>query len=71
MTEFEPINAGPPVDDFTRIDVDSIKFGRNDSFFEFTFGGNFEASVSAPLVQYSEDGSELLELQGDAFVTGR
>lgn len=69
--QVEPISAGPPVDDFMGIDVDSIDFERNGSFFEFTFGGDFEASLSASLSQYSWDGSELEDLQGDAFVTGR
>jgi 5-methylcytosine-specific restriction endonuclease McrA len=68
--QVEPISAGPPVGDI-RIDVDSIDFERNGSFFEFTFGGDFEASLSASLSRYSWDGSELEDLQGDAFVTGR
>jgi hypothetical protein len=70
-SQTEPINAGPPVSDFMRIDVDSIDFDRAGAFFEFTFGGDFEASLSPSLVRYSWDGSELVEMQGDAFVTGR
>ena len=66
----EPITAGPPVGDFNMIDIDSLGFDRTGKFFEFTFGGKFDASLSASLAQYSADGSELLELQGDAFVTG-
>jgi hypothetical protein len=53
-----------------RINLDSLDFERAGSIFEFAFGGEFEASLSASLVRYGEDG-ELVELQGDAFVTGR
>lgn len=67
----EPIAAGPPVSTFMRINVNSLDFHRAGSSFEFTFGGEFEANLSASLAQYSSDGSELLELQGDAFVEGR
>jgi hypothetical protein len=67
----EPITAGPPVSTFMRINVDSLDFYRAGPSFEFKFGGEFEASLSASLAQYSSDGSELLELQGDAFVKGR
>jgi hypothetical protein len=68
----EPIDVGPPVSDFIRINVNSLDFNRIHSFFfEFTFSGEFEASLSASLAQYRSDGSELVELQGDAFVTGR
>jgi hypothetical protein len=66
-----PTNAGPPVSNFARIDVDSVVFQRTGSFFEFTIEGDFEASLSASLVQDSADGGELAELQGDAYVTGR
>ena len=67
----EPIAAGPPISTFMGINVNSLDFCRAGPSFEFTFGGEFEASLSASLAQYSSDGSELLELQGDAFVKGR
>jgi hypothetical protein len=66
-----PTVSGPPVSDFVRIDVDSICFERTGPFFEFTFGGDFEASLSASLLQDSRDGGELIELQGDNYVMGR
>jgi hypothetical protein len=65
-----PTNSGPPVEDFMQIDLDSIDFSGVAGFIEFTLGGDFEARLSASLVQDSSDGSEREELQGDAYVTG-
>ncbi|QIY98256.1 HNH endonuclease [Streptomyces sp. S1D4-11] len=65
-----PTSSGPPVRYFTRVDVDSIGYERVGALVEFTFGGNFEASFSASLVQDSWDGSGLTDIQGDAEVSG-
>lgn len=45
-----------PVSHFMRVDVDSIDYKRWGPPIEFTFGGNFEASLSASLVQDNFDG---------------
>lgn len=65
-----PTNSGPPVEDFLRVEFDSIDFDSAAGELEFTLGGSFEAMLSASLVQDSWDGSELEDLQGDAYVTG-
>lgn len=62
--------AGTPVSYFVRINVDSIGFERTGSFFKFTFGGNFEASLSPSVWQDSWPDGELVERQGDEYVTG-
>lgn len=66
-----PIDSGPPVSDYMRIDVDAISFTRTPSAMSFEFAGEFEASMSASLVRSSDDGNELLDFQGDAAVSGR
>ncbi len=63
-----PTNSGPPVGLFVRIDIDSVGFVRVGTYLEFTFGGDFDASLSASLVQDDWDG--LVDLQGEAYVTG-
>ncbi|MEU8980985.1 hypothetical protein [Streptomyces sp. NPDC048309] len=65
-----PPTAGPPVVDFIRIDIDSLGYQNVGAAVEFTFHGNFESSMAASLAQTSPDGSDLLELQGDAVVFG-
>lgn len=67
----EPITAASPDATYMRVAVDSLDFGRAGAVLEFTFGGEFEADLSASLVRYSLDGSELVNLQGEAYVTGR
>jgi len=66
-----PTNSGPPVEGFTRVDFDSVDFARAGENVKFTFGGYFELSLFASLVQNSWDGSELVDLQGFATATGR
>ena len=66
-----PTNSGPPVEGFIWVDFDSVDFARSGENVQFNFGGHFELSLSASLVQDSPDGSELVEIQGDATATGR
>lgn len=66
-----PTYPGPPVEGFIRVEVDSIDFARKGENVEFIFGGDFELSSAVSLLQDSLDGSELVELQGDAMTTGR
>ncbi|PAZ09893.1 hypothetical protein CLM62_43895 [Streptomyces sp. SA15] len=65
-----PPTAGPPVTTFIRIDIDLLDYQNTGPALEFTFHGNFEASMSASLSQCGPDGGELLELQGDTVVFG-
>jgi hypothetical protein len=65
-----PTSSGPPEILFIRIDVDSVEYERLGPSIEFTFDGNFEADLSASLVQDNFDGVGLDEVQGDAQVYG-
>ncbi len=66
----DPITAGDATSDFVTINVDSLDFRRFASAVEFTFGGDFEASLSASLVRSAPDGDGTDEFQGDAVVSG-
>ncbi|MFE4423731.1 hypothetical protein [Streptomyces sp. NPDC056817] len=66
----EPITVGEPTSDFVTINVDSLDFRRFAGTVEFTFGGDFEASLSASLVRVRPDGDGTDDLQGDAVVSG-
>ncbi len=66
----DPITAGPPTPNFITLDVEILDFSRFAGGIEFTFGGTFEASLSASLVRSSSDGDGTEELQGDAAVSG-
>jgi hypothetical protein len=70
MESADPVSAGAPTSDFVTINVDSIDFRRFAGAVEFTFGGAFEASLSASLVRGNPDGDGTHELQGDAVVSG-
>ncbi|WP_406841524.1 hypothetical protein ACICHK_41660 (plasmid) [Streptomyces sp. AHU1] len=65
----DPIAAGEPTGGFVTISVDSFDFRRFADAIEFTFGGAFEASLSASLVCSRPDGDGTDELQGDAVVS--
>ncbi len=67
---FGPLVAGPPETTFERSQVNSVELSTTGGEFEFTFGGEFEVSLSASVVRDSLD-EGLDELQGDAYVTGK
>ena len=65
-----PTSAGPPMENFIDIDLDLVDFDGAHGEVEFTASGNFDASLSASLVQDSHDGADRNDFQGDAYVTG-
>ena len=61
---------GPPASSYLDLDLRSIAASRSGSHFEFSFGGTFEAQLSASLMQDDKDPGTLEEVQGEAFVAG-
>jgi hypothetical protein len=64
---YEPINAGPPVMD-AAITVDQVRFEWQHDSILFTARGEIHSGFSCSAVRYAEDGSGLLELQGDGEI---
>lgn len=64
-------NSGPPVSHYLRFEINTVTFERSLRSLQFGFEGDVEASLSASLVQSSEDGYGLRDFQGDAVVAGR
>jgi hypothetical protein len=71
-SELEPVHVGPPVPYAFDVRVVEINFPRRalDSEMEVELVLRFDGGLTSAVTRYADNGSELLELQGEAEVSG-
>lgn len=71
-SEFEPLDVGPPVPYAFKVRLVEVNFPRraSESEMEVELVLRFDGGLTSSATRYSDDGSERLELQGEADVSG-